>query len=182
MTEYHKKLIELFNSSANDFFLSTGVTDVALVSGELPKEAVERGQLFSSSLGFASAKVKGVVVITTQSAVIDATNPQREYIPVFSDADRADWVGEMANQIVGNLKRFLAKYKVDFSLSTPTVICGKDLAVANVAKSQLYVVEFAVVGKKVKLCYSAEFSVPVDFDVSVSAEPEQVAGGDGLFF
>jgi CheY-specific phosphatase CheX len=37
----------------------------------------------------------------------------------------ADWTGELANQLLGRIKRKLNLYGVDISLSTPVVFAGK---------------------------------------------------------
>jgi CheY-specific phosphatase CheX len=41
-----------------------------------------------------------------------------------------DWLGELANQLVGRFKRRIAPHGVNFALGTPTVVVGERLRVA----------------------------------------------------
>jgi CheY-specific phosphatase CheX len=175
------KLLDLVRDSVNELFQAAGVSDIKYQSENAAHLALADGdQTYSASLGFSGDQMRGAVVIFAGAELLKATNPQREFVPTLSENDHADWIGEMANQTVGNLKRLVAGYRVEFQLSTPTVVRGRELALAKGAEN-LRVMWFSVNGQQFKAHFTAELAESVSFE----GEPEvvaQAAGGDTMLF
>ena len=76
-------------------------------------------------IGFVGSGVRGSVVLATVSAVGVATRP----VAATSVSEANDWVGELANQLLGRLKNhyFLA-HGVDIQMSAPVTVSGRDLS------------------------------------------------------
>lgn len=76
-------------------------------------------------IGFVGAGVRGSVVLATVSAVGVATRP----VAATTVSEANDWVGELANQLLGRLKNhyFLA-HGVDIQMSAPVTVSGRDLS------------------------------------------------------
>lgn len=136
------------------------------------------GDMFSASLGFAGM-LQGALIICSRENALSATNPQRTMQDSLSQADNADWLGEVANQIVGALKREVGRYGVDMQLATPTVVHGKDLMVGQTNKKAC-VMLFEAQGLQWKIFFSCEIAEGVSFD-KPKAEAE-VQGGDAFLF
>lgn len=76
-------------------------------------------------IGFVGSGVRGSVVLATVSDVGVATRP----VAAKSVSEANDWVGELANQLLGRLKNhyFLA-HGVDIQMSAPVTVSGRDLS------------------------------------------------------
>lgn len=175
------KLLRLVTDAVSEFFTASGVNESKSIT-DTSKHQVELAQpAYSSSLGFSGEQMRGAMVIFCGTPVLSATNPQRAFNPNLSDADLADWVGEMANQIVGNLKRLVAGYYVEFQLSTPTVVRGSELEIAGKKGEDLAIFWFEVDGHPMKLHFSAVLAEGVSFEGEPAAV-DQAAGGDAMLF
>lgn len=93
-------------------------------------EREERRRLqvsLGAALGFTSIYVRGVLAVAVEHDLAISMNPLPD------GADRpgaaADWIGEVANQLLGRLKNKLLKHGVDLALSTPFVVEGTDLQI-----------------------------------------------------
>jgi CheY-specific phosphatase CheX len=179
--KFPPRLLKLVTDSVNEFFGSCGVAEPQAIT-DVSKHATPSSEaMYSSSLGFSGPQMRGAMVIMCGSSVLSQTNPQREFNPNLSDRDLADWVGEMANQIVGNLKRLVAGYSVEFQLSTPTVVRGSELQIAGKKSEDLAVLWFEVGGHSFRVHFAAELAAGVSFE----GEPvvvAQAAGGDAMLF
>lgn len=179
MSKLPPKLIALVRDAVNELFQATGATDVKQIPSAAHLELIAADQTFSASLGFSGAQMRGALVIFCGPKLLSATNPQREFVPNLSETDNADWIGEMANQTVGNLKRLVAGYRVEFLLSTPTVVRGRELKQAQSDGLEVY--WFNIGGEQFKVHFNAEIAEGVSFE----GEPEtsaQAAGGDTMLF
>lgn len=179
MSTLPPKLTDLVRDSITEFFHSTGAGDIK--QDTKTTLAVAEAQTFSASLGFSGDQMKGAIVIFCGGGLLSATNPQREFVPALSEADNGDWIGEIANQVIGNLKRLVAGYRVDFLLSTPTVLFGRQLTNTKGAKDSVHTLWFTVKGFPVQVDFTAELAPTVSFE----GEPEvveQAAGGDAMLF
>lgn len=175
---YPEKLLELVSASVTEFFESVGAPATLVPTGDAPSDDQAT---FSASLGFSGDAIKGALVVIAGAPLLAATNPQREFVKTFIDSDHGDWIGEMANQIVGALKRRASGYKVDFLLSTPTVVHGKSIEVTRSQKEQPAVTWYKVGPNIARIHFAASLTEAAKFE----GEPEtsdQAASGDTLFF
>jgi CheY-specific phosphatase CheX len=76
--------------------------------------------LFSGVMGFVGSNVRGTCLLAAPLAAVLATAP--------ADARPRDWVGELANQLVGRLKLKLMARGVTIALTTPIVLSGMRLS------------------------------------------------------
>jgi CheY-specific phosphatase CheX len=171
-------LIKLVESAVVDMFGTTGVPGC---SPSRPLTVASSADVteYAASLGFTGEQMKGALVVTCSGQVLTRTNPQREFKPKLDDADLSDWAGEIANQIVGNLKRLVSGYGVVFQLSTPTVVRGQALDVR--ARDGHSTLAFTLGDDRIVV----GLTVNVDPAVTFEGEPTQsaqAAGGDTLLF
>lgn len=76
--------------------------------------------MFSGVMGFVGESVRGTCLLAAPQGTVQAAAPQ--------DAHARDWVGELANQLVGRLKAKLMARGATIALSTPVVLCGVRLS------------------------------------------------------
>lgn len=76
--------------------------------------------MFSGVMGFVGDRVRGTCLLAAPQGTVEAAAPQ--------DASARDWVGELANQLVGRLKAKLLARGATIALSTPVVLRGVRLS------------------------------------------------------
>jgi len=76
--------------------------------------------LYSGVMGFVGDRVRGTCLLAAPKDTILSTAP--------ADARPRDWVGELANQLVGRLKSKLMQHGVTIGVSTPVVLSGVKLS------------------------------------------------------
>lgn len=73
-------------------------------------------------LGFTGPAVRGSLVIALTGGLAEKTNPMGEA------GNNRDWVGELANQLLGRIKLALLDHGIDIYLNLPAVLKGEHLA------------------------------------------------------
>jgi CheY-specific phosphatase CheX len=76
--------------------------------------------MFSGVMGFVGDSVRGTCLLAAPQGTVEAAAPK--------DAGARDWVGELANQLVGRLKAKLMARGATIALSTPVVLRGVRLS------------------------------------------------------
>ncbi len=76
--------------------------------------------MFSGVMGFVGDRVRGTCLLAAPQGTVQAAAPK--------DAGARDWVGELANQLVGRLKAKLMARGATIALSTPVVLRGVRLS------------------------------------------------------
>jgi len=114
-----------------DGFLSSSIAELFASHGLKLKENEYRGQgidvPFASTIGFTSARLIGVLVLTIGRDLAERSLPANLREGAASDEIIADWTGELSNQALGRLKNRFFSAGIEITLSTPTVFAGKEL-------------------------------------------------------
>ncbi len=76
--------------------------------------------MFSGVMGFVGDSVRGTCLLAAPQGTVEAAAPR--------NAGARDWVGELANQLVGRLKAKLMARGATIALSTPVVLRGVKLS------------------------------------------------------
>ena len=126
-------LNKLLFSAIETFFSSAGFTSCK----NLPStsEFEKHSTVFSASIGLSGDNISGALVVTCARDSLLKSHPQRDQKAEHSEEDLGDWSGEIANQVIGLLKRSASGYGVSFYIGTPTVIRGHELAISTSDKS-----------------------------------------------
>jgi hypothetical protein len=85
--------------------------------------------LFSGVMGFVGDSVRGTCLLAAPEGTIRAAAPHA--------AAARDWIGELANQLVGRLKAKLMARGGTIALSTPVVLRGVKLSPCRARMSSL---------------------------------------------
>ena len=117
------------------FYTSIPEDQIAVNEARMPDRLEET--LLCSSIGLAGDQFKLSVVILATSQTIAPLCP-------MSGASTADWIGELANQLVGRLKNALIEYGHSGQLSLPSTLSGSGLSLWNKTDSPMtYFIETA---------------------------------------
>lgn len=131
-------------------------------------------------IGFGGSQMKGMLVIQCSPLFLKKSHPSVAMgIPVL-DADLDDWLGEIANQVLGRLKNLLLAFEVKLELSTPSVISGESLNIKNGQDNCTYTSQFLVAELPFSVRLHGSVVAPIDFSKKV--EEKRVDEGDGMFF
>jgi CheY-specific phosphatase CheX len=91
----------------------------------------ENGML--AIIGFGGDQLRGSLVLSANHGLLETSCPARTV--GRSDATHAeilqDWVGELANQLLGRLKSQLLAHGIAIQLGTPTTVSGLELRVRS---------------------------------------------------
>jgi CheY-specific phosphatase CheX len=95
------------------------------------KHPAEDGML--AIIGFAGEKLRGSLVLSANPGLLEGSCPARTV--GRTDATHGeilqDWIGELANQLLGRLKSRLLAHGVAIQLGTPTTVSGLELRVRS---------------------------------------------------
>lgn len=103
-------------------------------------------------IGFAGS-VRGSLMISGPSKLFRSTHPSGGGTESLSKMDLFDWVGELANQLLGSVKRRFCERGRDFEVSTPTAIEGRELKRRLPGRAGVLDLVLAVGGDLMTLCF-----------------------------
>ena len=69
--------------------------------------------------------LSGTLLLGCDVGLIDESHPLRTTKPRISSYERFDWIGELANQMAGRLKKRLAAHGLAFEFSPPISLAGE---------------------------------------------------------
>jgi hypothetical protein len=73
-------------------------------------------------IGFSGPLVRGALVVALTGGLAEKTNP------IGAGGNLRDWVGELANQLLGRIKLALLDHGIDIYLNLPAVLKGEHIA------------------------------------------------------
>ena len=114
--------------------------------------------------------------------LLNSTSPLRSDCRTLSESDLFDWIGEMANQLLGRIKRRFCELGRDFHASTPSAILGREIGRRFPERAGVIDLVIGVGGDVLSVCF--EITPPTDGEIfKASATPIVVSSeGDVLLF
>ena len=158
---------EMTASSCADLFAAY---DVTLTQVTQANWGHSNEPLVSAIMGFVSAEVRGTCLLACEQGAIRQSCPPGGRI--------RDWIGELANQLVGRLKVKLLGHNIEIGLTTPIVLQGIQLQ--PLPKSALEPAVFSCTGGTVLVWVEAE--VAAGFSLPPQRAPDAGESGDLMFF
>jgi CheY-specific phosphatase CheX len=111
-SEVRNQIQLLAATAAAELLKAYGVEATPAASGWVQTDEL----MYSGVMGFVGDGVRGTCLLAARSATVLAAAPP--------DARPRDWVGELANQLVGRLKSKLLARNVSIAMTTPVVLSG----------------------------------------------------------
>lgn len=118
MSDMPPKLASIFTESVVE---ALGYVDPARKFKPIaePDDGDLSGLPLTATIEFTGDKIKGSVALACTAGFLKATNPIKSVPKGQEPLYHRDWLGEMVNLILGNLKRKLADKSLPFKISTP---------------------------------------------------------------
>jgi hypothetical protein len=79
-------------------------------------------------IGFTSSELRGSMALLLSDELVRATHTIHAHP---TEAERRDWAGELANQLLGRVKNLLIAWGPVVSMSTPMVVAGHTLSLGG---------------------------------------------------
>jgi len=134
-----------------------------------------------ASIGFTSPKLKGALVLISTRALVARALPS-EVREGASEEQISDWMGELANQLLGRIKNKLLALGVALEMSTPTVIWGLELASKDTRSRLRRRFAFRHGGQPLSVFVDAVSAPDFEFTVSEAAQGPGIAEGELTLF
>lgn len=110
--EVTEQIQRLAAAAGAELFCAYGVEATPATGGWVETDEL----LYSGVMGFVGDALRGTCLLAAPAATVLAAAPP--------DARPRDWVGELANQLVGRLKSKLLARSVTIAMTTPVVLTG----------------------------------------------------------
>lgn len=132
-------------------------------------------------IGF-GGEVRGSLMLAGARQFFDSTSPVPGEGGRLTEAALYDWTGEMANQLLGRIKRRFCTLGRDFHASTPTAMGGRELGRRFPLRAGVIDLVFGVGGDVLSVCF--EITPPPSGKIfSDDADPLEVSNeGDLVLF
>ena len=134
-----------------------------------------------ASIGFTSPTLRGAVVLISTRKLVHRALPD-EVREGATDEHIADWMGELANQLLGRIKNKLFPLGVALEMSTPTVIFGIDIARKDTRSSVRRFLAFQHQGEPLAVFLDAVAAPDFAFSSPESAVAVGIAEGELALF
>jgi CheY-specific phosphatase CheX len=125
----------------------------------LPVGKIAAGRLVALSehdlagfIGF-TGRVRGSLIMAASSRIFSATFPTMPGSRSPDPDDLLDWVGEMANQTLGRIKRRFCERGLDFDTSTPTAVKGRHLGARTPTRDGIIDLVLTAGDELVSICF-----------------------------
>ena len=176
--EQEATLRAVVTEAFGDLFTAYGFT-VRLL--DLAHPVASRSHDVVGFIGFAG-DVRGSLVLSGPKQLFRRTSPLAGETGELPEPALFDWTAELANQLLGRIKRRFCTLGRDFHASTPTAIAGRELSRRFSPRAGVVDLVFGVGGDLLCLCF--EITPPPDGKIfRPGAEPIQVSNeGDTLLF
>lgn len=98
--------------------------DVVKGIGSSPAPAPSPLENVAGVIGFAGDLMAGTIGIQTTPEIVHAMLPETVRARLHTATCVRDWMGELANQLLGRTKNKMLRYGVTFQMSPPTAVTG----------------------------------------------------------
>lgn len=172
------RLKQQLTQSTEDFFKTSGVSEVSAVS-----QANAVSFQWTGIIGLAGDQIQGSLAVSCTQDLLNKTHPNHALgMPVGPD-DLVDWLGEIANQVLGRLKNLTLEYDLSFSLSAPNVVKGQALEIQDQGKRSVEKLYFLADGLPLLVTLIATLPAQFDYDAASKIEKKgNITEGDGFLF
>lgn len=122
-------------------------------------------------IGLTAESLRGTLVLGTTESILKETDDR---------ADGRDWIGELANQLLGRLKNRLFAYGVEIAMSTPVSLRGHNLALTSSSEDTWF---YAFQSSAGLVCVWFDLELEPGYTMFKAEEAEESAvEGELMFF
>lgn len=132
---------------------------------------------YCAIIGFTGSHVRGTLLLAMSDPVIEGSK-------AVAQTNSRDWISELANQLLGNIKNRLIPYGATIYLTTPLVLRGEHLRPVP-RHGELEPIKFSVADGKpgnVNIWFESEIVDGFVLNETPENDPDQAKDGDALLF
>ena len=175
--EFRRFFEQLAAAACKELFAGYGVTVRRADESENP---ISPEFFLCSIIGFTGRDVRGTLVLALTEELSGLSNPIAGANPSTTDRMiQRDWVGELSNQLLGQIKIELLRHGVEIYVNLPAVLQGQHLA--PLPRSQLKPLKFTLADGAAAVWIELEAREGFKIEAAASAG-EGPAPGDTLLF
>lgn len=181
-------LSRLVPESTVALFAGCGVPVVQAGTKSLPKKVASKPPTVAGVVGFTGDYLRGTLIVATSFQFVDLSRPAELRARKLSP-DRAsdwiavrDWSAELANQLLGRIKRRLFVFNVRLEASTPTALSGPMLAMAKPKSKSAVAFVFTHGEHEVAVHFDGEIDPRLDLTQARKDMQESVPEGRVILF
>jgi CheY-specific phosphatase CheX len=154
---------------------------VAVHRADDSEEPVSPEFFLCSVIGFSGRDLRGTMVLALTEELSGLSNPiaGADAGPTAGPEIRRDWVGELSNQLLGQIKLALLRYGVEIYMNLPAVLHGQHLA--PLPRAQLKPLKFTVANGAAAVWMDIDTRPGLKIEAVATAD-EGPAPGDALLF
>lgn len=153
---------------SEELFAAYGV-QVARVD-RAPASSADEPVAFAGIIGFTGNDARGTLVLAPSQRLLKSSQPT-------ADGHDRDWVGELANQLLGRVKNQLLSCGVEIHMTTPVVIKGQHLS--PVPREELQPLWFVGDGVQLAVWLDIELTAGKRLEIGESSTPGE---GEAFLF
>lgn len=173
------KFQPLIVECATSLFASCGVA--LSYDGETDGAAVD-GEGMASFVGFTGDRIRGSLLLSTCPVLVARSHPSDLSACPEPALELADWIGELANQLLGRIKNKVRVHGIDFSVSTPVSLAGQELRSGPAHIDDSRFLRFRGGGAELHVQFSATLAPDFAFQYPPAAAVEEPQEGDLMLF
>ena len=176
--EFRRVFDQLAAAACKELFAGYGVTVRRADENENP---ISPEFFLCSIIGFTGRDVRGTLVLALTEELSGLSNPVAGANPsaTTNRMIQRDWVGELSNQLLGQIKIELLRRGVEIYVNLPAVLQGQHLA--PLPRSQLKPLKFTLADGAAAVWIEIEAREGFKIEAATSAD-EGPAPGDTLLF
>lgn len=159
-----------------DMFISCGFA-VRVLSLTVPRTMHTND--IAGVIGFAGT-VRGTLMVSARPHLFRSTSPALDDATFPGEIDSSDWTQEMANQLLGRVKRRFCERGRDFQASPPCAIEGREISRRFPDRAGVVDLALTVGGDLVLICF--EVTPPVDGELFPEAAQPIAVSAEGEMF
>lgn len=179
------RLLDTFERCIKEFFLETAGSPATL--SVVREMNAASGNAVAALLGYSDASIKGSLVVMSSPEILKASHPMTALGADVTEVDQLDWIGEIANQVLGRLKNGMLPYGLTLHMATPSIVKGSDLRIAQGAGAEsimraMRTESGLTFGLVLNVVFAPGFDVAGIDKIEPSATSDAKKEGDGFLF
>lgn len=161
MGVYPEPLEQLIISEVESFFRNRFVGNLKFVAAENKRY----DDCYSARIAIKSSNANGFLAVNVSKKTLEECHPERRYGDEITNEDIEDWVGEIVNRILGNIKNGLLDFNIETTLNPPECYFAEYTGDPDVKADKAYF-QFATEREEMTFLLQVAFTDAVSFDKS----------------
>ncbi len=133
-------------------------------------------------IGFTGNHVRGTVALAASAEILERSRPATGATAIPQGDLVRDWVGELANLLVGRIGLALSRHGLDIRLSIPVALSGEALQVSAASPGRTRCWDFTSEAGNVRTWLELELDAGVALDPESTASPDALRIGEPVLF